>query len=120
MNSGARLVNQTTGETLATRARIARGWWEQLVGLIGRTAPEANTALGLPRCAVIHTVGVAGALDVAFCDRAGRVLCLVAGVRPWRVAGGVDAGGAAIAWEARAGTLAGRARPGDVLALEAG
>jgi hypothetical protein len=34
--TGAALVNQTTGRTLALRARIAHSLWAQLVGLSGR------------------------------------------------------------------------------------
>jgi uncharacterized membrane protein (UPF0127 family) len=119
----ALLVNQTTGRTLARRARIARSLWAQLVGLIGSrgTLAAPGEALGLPDCGAVHTAGVRVRLDVVFCDASGRVLDIVADLRPWRL--GACRGTvrrAAIAWEAPAGTLAPYVHPGDVLALAPG
>lgn len=113
-NGTGRLVNRTTGRTLA-RARLVRSFWGQFVGLMGKAA-EPGVALGLPGCAAVHTFGVPVPLDVVFCDQDGRVLRVAGSVGPWRV--GAAARGAAMAWEARAGTLAPFVSPGDVLILE--
>lgn len=102
---------------MAARAVVAQSTWAQMIGLIGRPATTGQTALGLPGCAVVHTAGMRFALDVAFCDAAGRILQVNASVLPWRVAARRHA---AMAWEMRAGVLASRARPGDVLVLETG
>ena len=111
-----RLVNRTTGQTVAARAFVARSAWAQMIGLIGKRS-DIEEALGLPGCAAVHTAGMRWALDVAFCDAAGRVLQVNAAVPPWRVAARRRA---VMAWETRAGVLAARARPGDVLVLETG
>jgi Uncharacterized conserved protein len=97
---------------LAARARLASGFWEQLVGLIGQ-APDPEFALGLPGCCQVHTALLALPLDIAFCDEAGRVVRLVAALAPWRISPRIPA--AAVAWEMPAGCLAGRVRAGDVL-----
>jgi uncharacterized membrane protein (UPF0127 family) len=66
----------------------------------------------------VHTAGVRVRLDVVFCDRSGRVIAIVADLRPWRLAWcRGTAGRAGLAWEAAAGTLAPYVHPGDVLAL---
>jgi hypothetical protein len=109
------LVHAGTGRVLAARAEVAAGWGGQLRGLIGRGEIASGFALGLPGCCQVHTALLAGPLDVAFCDRDGRVLRLVASLAPRRVSGYVA--GAAIAWEAAAGTLAPWLREGDALLL---
>lgn len=73
-------------------------------------------ALGLPRCSHIHTFFVRQPLDAVFCDSAGRVLAIHAAIPPFALAG--RRGGAAIVWEARAGTLAPFVGVNDVLGLE--
>ena len=111
-------MNRTTGETLAARARVARGLWAQIVGFIGRRDIGDDEALGLPNCAAVHTLFVRQPLDVVFCDAGGRVLRVAAHVHPGRIAGCRGTGASVVmAWEARAGVLAPRVRPGDVLAL---
>ena len=109
------LVHAGTGRVLAARAEVAAGWAAQLRGLIGRGEIASGFALGLPGCRQVHTALLPGPLDVAFCDRDGRVLRLVASLTPWRVSGYVA--GAAIAWEAAAGALAPWLREGDALLL---
>ena len=102
---------------LATRARVASHPLAQFLGLMGRgVAPDE--ALGLPGCLAVHTLFVRAPLDVAFCDRAGRVLRLAAGVRPFRL--GPWQRGAAIVWEMRAGGLSPHVHPGDQLVVEGG
>ena len=104
-----------TGRTVSCRARIARGAWAQLVGLID--SQDAHEALGLLGCASVHTAGMRFALDIAFCDASGRVLELKAAVLPWRVAVCRQAA-ATMTWEMRAGVLTRLVGPGDVLVLE--
>jgi hypothetical protein len=113
-------VNRTTGRTLATNVRVARGPVAQFRGWMGHNiAPDA--VLGLPGCAAVHTFFVRTALDVVFCDANGRVLRVIACLEPFRFSPRVrGGGGAAMCWEARAGTLAPFVRVGDVLEVEAG
>lgn len=100
---------------------MARGWASQLVGAMGRrsgnNALGPGVALGLPGCCRVHTFFVASALDVVFCDQAGRVVGIVASLAPFRVGPGVR-GPIAVAWEMRAGSLAPFVAHGDVLREE--
>ncbi len=63
-------------EVAAQRAARVRG-------LLGRDGLEGG--LLLPRCRSVHTIGMRFAIDVAFLDRQGRVVAVVAPMRPWRV-----------------------------------
>jgi uncharacterized membrane protein (UPF0127 family) len=100
---------------LAADARVARSLRAQLIGLIGREI-GGDEALGLPRCSRLHTFFLRQPLDAVFCDSAGRALAIHADIPPFALAG--RRGGAAIVWEARAGTLAPFVGVGDVLGLE--
>jgi len=55
----------------------------RLKGLLGRDGIDG--ALLLPGCRSVHTLGMRFAIDVAFLDRRGRVVGLVAPMRRWRV-----------------------------------
>ncbi len=105
-------MNRSTGRVLATNARVARGLWAQLIGVIGRGL-AGEEALGLPHCPVIHTFFVRHRLDAAFCDGTGRVLRVAAGRKPFTAGPWVP--GTALVWEARAGVLAPFVSPGDIL-----
>lgn len=115
-----RLRNATTSETISRRARVAKGFWERLVGFMGRADIAPDEALALPECAAIHTFFVRVPLDAAFCDREGRVLRLMPNIAPFRITGRVS--GAAMVWEMRAGSpLSGSAvSVGDILSVAAG
>jgi uncharacterized membrane protein (UPF0127 family) len=65
----------TTAEVATTRAARRRG-------LLGRD--RTDTAIVLQPCRQVHTVGMRIALDVIWCDRAGRVL-RTATIPPCRV-----------------------------------
>ena len=69
------------GEVLAT-AELAATRRERARGLLGRRGYEG--ALVFRRVRQVHTVGMRFSIDVAFCDRQGRVLRMVT-MRPWRV-----------------------------------
>ncbi len=106
------LINRASGQVLSENARIASGGWASFIGLMGRIVTPGE-ALGLPHCAAVHTFFVRQPLDIVFCDREGRVLRVVAARKPFQV--GPSVRGAAMAWEARAGTLAPWVAPGDLL-----
>jgi uncharacterized membrane protein (UPF0127 family) len=67
------------------RILVARSPWKRLVGLAVRRRAPPDTALLLPRCRSVHTFGMRFALDLVWLDRAGRVVGVDEGVRPWRV-----------------------------------
>lgn len=73
-------------------------------------------ALWLAPCSVVHTFGLPRSIDVAFCDRSGRILSVWAPVEPHRLAWCRAAAGA---FELRAGTsLRLGLRAGQCLQLE--
>lgn len=61
---------------------VAESPLERARGLLGREDLEG--ALWIPRTRAVHTLGMRFAIDVAYCDGAGRVLEIVT-MKPWRV-----------------------------------
>jgi len=105
-----------SGAVVAPDACLAEGFRALLIGLIGRASVPAGFALGLVGCDQIHTFGVRFSLDVAYCDREGKVLLAIRDLPPNRIA--PRARGAAIVWEMPAGTLDGCVQPGESLLWE--
>jgi uncharacterized membrane protein (UPF0127 family) len=64
----------------------AQSFWSRLGGLLVRPALCAHEALYLAPCASVHTAFMSYAIDVLFLDRAGKVLKVVAHLKPWRLA----------------------------------
>ncbi|MFO1428047.1 MAG: DUF192 domain-containing protein, partial [Steroidobacteraceae bacterium] len=85
-------------------------------GLLGRETFAEFDALCLRPCDAVHSFAMRATIDVAFCDREGRILQCRAGLPAWRVA---SCPGAVAAWEWRAGTIAAlRLGPGTRLAFQ--
>jgi uncharacterized membrane protein (UPF0127 family) len=83
---------------------LAGGFWSRFCGLMLRRAPDEARGLLLLRCTSIHTAFMRYALDVAYLDRAGRVLSCRAGLKPWRLSFGPK--GCAHVLELKAGDAA--------------
>jgi uncharacterized membrane protein (UPF0127 family) len=77
-------LNLRTGAPLADRARVTRGAWDRLRGLLGRPRLDSGEALLIRPCNGIHTVGMAYPIDVVFIDRVGRVIRAERAVPPLR------------------------------------
>jgi uncharacterized protein len=75
------------GRCLLSRVWMAEGAWERARGLLGRQPLGPQEAMLLEPCWLVHTFGMAYALDLAFVDAAGRIRKLSYGVRPGRIAG---------------------------------
>ena len=71
------------------RFRVARTWIERLVGLLG-TCADARPLL-LRHCSSVHCFGMRYAIDVAFLDASGRVVCVASGVCPGSLLNGSGA-----------------------------
>lgn len=78
-------------------SRVERGR-----GLLMRRCPDQRTAYLLRNCSAVHTVGMAYAIDIVFCDATGRILHIVKGLRPFRMA---RHAGARFVWETAAGVV---------------
>lgn len=79
-------------------SRLSRGR-----GLLLRRQLDVCTAYLLHPCSAVHTFGMRHAIDILFCDDDGRILEVVEGCRPWRMA---RRSGACSVWELRAGAIA--------------
>ena len=71
------------GDDVLCSVEVAVAAGQRLRGLLGRDGLEG--ALLLPRCRSVHTMGMRFAIDVAFLDRSGCVVDVVAPMRPWRL-----------------------------------
>jgi uncharacterized membrane protein (UPF0127 family) len=78
-------------------SRVERGR-----GLLMRRCPDHRTAYLLRICSAVHTVGMSYAIDIVFCDATGRILRIVKGLRPFRLA---RHAGAVVVWETAAGVV---------------
>lgn len=120
MNTDAALLsarNVRTGGVVGTRVRVADRMAARLRGLLGRPEPAPGEGMLLVPCTGVHTFGLRYAIDVAFLDRAGRVVRARGGLRPGRALPWVR--GAYLALELRNGTLAeSDTREGDLLVFE--
>jgi uncharacterized membrane protein (UPF0127 family) len=87
MTASARRLLPLPCRSLAGRWRVAVAvtWRARLLGLAGLRGVEPRTALLLPACRSVHTIGMRFALDLVWVDDAGAVVRVDAGVGPWRV-----------------------------------
>ncbi|MGB9880318.1 MAG: DUF192 domain-containing protein [Anaerolineae bacterium] len=72
----------SVGTVVELRPRIARGWLQKLLGLIGRR--EAGPGLLLVGCRWVHTWCMRFGIDAVYLDEEGIVL-RVACLEPWLV-----------------------------------
>jgi uncharacterized membrane protein (UPF0127 family) len=71
------------GDEVLCSVEVAGEAGERLRGLLGRDGLDG--ALLLTRCRSVHTLGMRFAIDVAFLDRTGAVVSVVAPMPPWRL-----------------------------------
>jgi uncharacterized membrane protein (UPF0127 family) len=110
--------NLTRDLVLADRCRRAVRFHERLVGLLGRDRLEAGEALWIEPCSSVHTWFMRFPLDVLFVDRAGAVVAVHPGLRPFAATRLHRRARAAL--ELPAGTIAATGtRPGDRVVLVA-
>jgi uncharacterized membrane protein (UPF0127 family) len=81
---------------------VCESFVERARGLLLRPRPDTETALLITPCSRIHTFGMVFAIDVVFCDAEARVVDVVEGLRPWRIAGHEAA---CQVWELPAGSV---------------
>jgi uncharacterized membrane protein (UPF0127 family) len=88
---------------LAMQVHVCESPLERGRGLLLRRCPDQRTAYLLTRCSAIHTVGMTYAIDIVFCNGTGRILKIVKGLRPFRMARHPDA---TQVWELASGATA--------------
>jgi len=98
------IVNETRGTTVADQVDIAGSFWRRGKGLIGRKSLSAGYGLVIRPCGSIHMFFMSIPLDVLHLDRDGRVVKVLAGIKPWRLGPIVPRGKSVV--ELPAGTAA--------------
>ena len=110
-----RLVNARNDRVLAESVSRAFDSRSRRRGLLSHTSLPRGSAMVIAPTSAIHTFFMRFPIDVAFIDRAGRVVKARAGVRPWRI---VMAPRAFAAIEMPEGILAeSQTTPGDCLVV---
>ncbi len=71
------------GDAVLSSVDVAEAPGARVRGLLGRDGLDG--ALLIPRCRSVHTLGMRFAIDVAFLDRRGKVVSIVAPMRRWRL-----------------------------------
>jgi uncharacterized membrane protein (UPF0127 family) len=85
-------LNRTRHTCLAGRVKVAGSFFSRALGLLGRSALDADEGLWISPSRGIHTIGMRCSLDVAFLDAQDTVVKVVTGLPPFRVCwGGRDA-----------------------------
>jgi uncharacterized protein len=77
-----RVVNSRRDKELGSRIALANGWLSRLRGMIGARAPQPGEGLLLTPCSSVHMYGMRFPLDVAFLDRAGKVVAMYPSLAP--------------------------------------
>jgi uncharacterized membrane protein (UPF0127 family) len=109
------LLKNADGTVVCPRCELAERPLERMRGLLGRSSLGADEGILLRPTGSIHTFFMRFRIDAVFCDRDLRVVGVVSGLKPWRMAG---RRGAKAVIELAAGSAA-AIRPGDQLTLEA-
>jgi uncharacterized membrane protein (UPF0127 family) len=104
------------GMVLCDRCEIPESAFGRARGLLGRNGLEPGSGMLIDRAGSVHMFFMRFPIDVVFVDRNRKVVRIVRGLRPWRVAG---ARKAVAALELPVGAV-GEAglEEGDVLILE--
>lgn len=66
------------------QCRIAKKFYERFIGLALFTSTDPPTALLIPGCRAVHSIGLHRPFQLVFLDAAYRVLVVHEWVRPWR------------------------------------
>lgn len=81
------VYNRTRETFVATEAVLADGYWQRLVGLLGKTSKWARRGAGLwivPSRGV-HTIGMMFPIDLIFLNKNKEVVRVEEHVRPFRI-----------------------------------
>src|SRR3954454_10960881 len=110
------IVNATRDTTLADKARRANGFLSRGRGLMFTDPLPDGGGLVLDPCNSIHMFFMRFPLDIVFLDKAGQVVFMYKGIKPWRM--GRIVKGAKLAIELPEGTIVRTAtQVGDTIAF---
>ena len=110
-------VKTEAGTVVCERCELAERGLAKMRGLLGRDSLEPGTGMLIDAAPSVHMFFMRFPIDVVFLDRDRKVVRVVQGLRPWRIAG---ARRAVAALELPSGAAAGAGlEVGDVLVVEA-
>jgi len=104
-------LRKDDGTVVCAHCAVASTPLARMKGLLGRASLDAGEGMLFPRTGSIHMFFMRFAIDAVFCDDDLRVLKVVRGLKPWRMAA---ASGAKVTIELPHGGAAG-IEPGDRL-----
>jgi hypothetical protein len=76
-------------EILIPNLQVAEGYWQRMMGLMGKKNLPSDQALFFDHCNAIQTCFMKFEIDCVFLDKNGEVKKVVHHVRPWRWVGPV-------------------------------
>jgi uncharacterized membrane protein (UPF0127 family) len=112
MTKTLRLVRD--GRVVCERCMLADTFWKRFRGLMGRASLPREEGMLFRGSGEIHMFFMRFAIDAVFCDGELRVIKVVRGLKPWRMAA---ARRASVVVELAAGVADG-IEPGDQFSLE--
>ncbi len=77
------LKNQTTGQTIIQKLKLADGFWARFRGLMLTEPMQANEAILISQCKQVHTHFMNYAIDIYYLDKQMKVLDKLPNVQPW-------------------------------------
>ena len=111
------LVNERTGQVVASAVELAGTSETRRRGLLGRDCLDPSAAIIIAPTSAIHTFFMRFVIDVAFVNRDGRVLKIAHDLRPWRISASLRA--FAVVEMSAGGMRRGGVTSGDRLVLRA-
>jgi uncharacterized membrane protein (UPF0127 family) len=109
-------VRNAAGDVVCERCEVPKSSFARARGLLGRSGLEPGDGMLIDAAPSVHMFFMRFPIDVVFLDRDWKVVRVVHGLRPWRVAA---ARRAVAALELPAGSAAEAGiEEGDVLSLE--
>jgi uncharacterized membrane protein (UPF0127 family) len=79
-----KLVNKTQNKLIAQDLKLATGFKDRLVGMMGRKNFPEGYALKLEKCNWVHTCFMRTPIDLIFLDKKGEVKQIIWKLSEWR------------------------------------
>jgi len=79
-------VDDNKNRTAVAQLELAGNFAARLIGLMGKKSLPCGAGLLITKCNSIHMFFMRFAIDAVFVDKAMRVVKIVPGLKPWRVA----------------------------------
>lgn len=78
-----KVINERDQSVVATRVRVASGFWQRFRGLMLSAEPQENEGLLLSPCNSIHMMFMLYPIDAVFLDAGNQIKALYEKLTPW-------------------------------------